>query len=87
MFTRYGSWNITGTPPERLAIGLRRCLTGEVLELNLGALLGNVLGEADVYSLESMEGILIGSVLCDELGYVLGLDDGPLLGIALSCGR
>ena len=58
---------------------------GEVFELNLGALLRNVLGEADVYSLGSMEGILIGALLGDELGYLIVSDDGPLLGISLSC--
>ena len=29
------------------------------------------------------EGILIGAVMGDDLGYVLGSDDGPLLGNAL----
>jgi hypothetical protein len=84
-FTRYGYRNRTGNPPDRLVIGLKRGLTGEVLALNLGALLGNVLGEANVYSLGSMEGILIGALLGDELGYLIVSDDGPLLGISISC--
>ena len=32
-----------------------------------------------------MEGILIGDLLGDELGYLIVSDDGPLLGISLSC--